>query len=384
MIPLFRSKKKADAPIKVLVYPQSQTNPYQTLLFEHLRSNNPIEIKPLYMPKTIWGFLFQIFIIAYRLLFNRLHDYRIVHIHWLYQLGFPGKPIWPWLSKVITSIQINLFLYLAVALGYKVIWTTHDVTPHHKLSLDDTALTQRLVSVSSKMIALSSTNLDEMNSLGITYDKRNVSVIPLGNYIDSYPNNISKKMSRQKLGIPQTAFVYLFFGTIVPYKNVNGMLAAFEAVRLQYSEAVLLVVGKVMTQELTNEIKTAKKRMGKSLRLHLKRVSDLDVQLYYNASDIAVHPFSAITNSSTVLLSASFAKPIVVPLLPAFKEVPKNCGIFYKADDPLGLKNSVLQAIAHRSNLADMSIAAHRYAESLSWDKIAKKTYNVYKDALDK
>ena len=61
--------------------------------------------------------------------------------------------------------------------------------------------------------------------------KKNVYVIPHGNYIGCYPNNISKESARDQLGLSKDAFVFLFLGLLQPYKGIEDLIDAFKASR---------------------------------------------------------------------------------------------------------------------------------------------------------
>lgn len=366
-------------PIKILVYPLAPQNPYQNLLYSSLSDNHPVQIKFLKMPTTLQGFLFQICIGLYELVSDRIRGYRILHIHWLYQLSFPGKAIWPWLSHAVTTLLVRVFLAVADLLGYRIIWTVHDVVPHFKMTFNDVAMSQLLINRSDTLLMLSSATLDKIDEYGLNYDPTKAIIIPHGNYIDSYPNNISKSMARQKLGINEDSFAYLFFGTVLPYKNASGMLEAFKSIVKEHSEAIIIIAGNPGTPEIRKELKDAKTQLGDRLILHADFVPDQEVQTYFNASDVVVFPYLRITNSGVALLAASFGKPIVAPLLGAFKDLPAKSGVFYKAGDQAELEAAMKQTITKGSTLGSMSHAALQYAQSLSWNTIASMTYDVYR-----
>ena len=71
--------------------------------------------------------------------------------------------------------------------------------------------------------------------------KRGVVVVPHGNYIERYPNHISRQEALQQLDLPGGEFVYLFLGLLRPYKGVEDLIDAFN--KLAPPTGRLLIVG---------------------------------------------------------------------------------------------------------------------------------------------
>jgi glycosyltransferase involved in cell wall biosynthesis len=71
--------------------------------------------------------------------------------------------------------------------------------------------------------------------------RRRLHVIPHGNYIDVYPNTLSRAEARSRLGLPEGARVLLFIGAVRAYKGIEELLAAFRT--LDEPNARLVVAG---------------------------------------------------------------------------------------------------------------------------------------------
>ncbi len=111
-------------------------------------------------------------------------------------------------------------------------------------------------------------------------------------------------------------------------------------------------------------------------------IEDEKVQIYFNAADVAAYPFTYITTSGSAILSLSFGKAVIAPLLGNIVDLPKNVGFFYPINDKKGLREAIMQSAIHKSKLPLMGKYAYNYAKSLSWEKIAGETCNVYKKVL--
>lgn len=104
--------------------------------------------------------------------------------------------------------------------------------------------------------------------------------------------------------------------------------------------------------------------------------------MYLRASDIVCLPFKTITTSGSALLALTFGKPIVAPRIGAIQDIPSDVGVLYDPRNNNALENALAEALSSSSKLFDMSRAAQKYSDTLSWDKIATRTFKVYEDVL--
>ena len=363
---------------KVVVYPSSN-NPYQILLYRYYSRSHPCRLRFIAGPRTLADFLLHLARLSGSLIASRLRGYDILHVHWVYGLRFPGTSVVPPLSKAISTLQILAFLWLVRCCRFKLVWTVHDLVPLNNFMLWEKAMSQRLIKESSAIVLLAEETKDGMDAVGLTYDPDKTFVIPHGNYIDWYVNTISRETARKSLGIPESAFVFLFFGNIHPYKNVSLLIEQFMKISSSFPEAHLVIAGMTANSTILKEVLAARENGAGQIIADLNYVENERVQLFYNAADIAVHPFRQITNSGSVLLSASFGKGVIAPRLGALKELPDDIGLFYQPDDAAGLERQLRQAISDRLSVERMGKAALIYAKSLSWEDIAEETHRVYR-----
>jgi len=261
-------------------------------------------------------------------------------------------------------------------LGYKIVWTVHDIIPHEEQTTNDLGISIMLSRMASIKIAHSSYTISQMEQLGL--DHSNTVVIPHGNYINAYPQSISKKQARNKLGISSEEFVILFFGMIKPYKGILELISAYDKIKSRKSR--LVIAGKCIDPQLHNNILEAQKVTN--FDYFEGYVADEDVATYFQACDVVCLPFSEITTSGSVLLALSFKKPIIAPQIGSLTDLPDDVGFLYDPSKKDALLNTLTQAISS-TDLGSMSKAATLYAESLSWDKIAEKTYKVYQNVAN-
>lgn len=357
--------------MKVLVFPKD-SNPYQELLYGPMRHkvtvsylsasiNGPLRAAT-YVPRLIL-----------RLVRFRLRGYRLLHIHWLYPLAVPGFVPF---AKRLAYIQTIVCLYSAKLLGYRLVWTAHNVLPHNQITSDDLAIRRKLSKLATAVIAHSSSTLTALAAQGIKTE--HCHVIPHGNYIGVYPNTLSRRQSRQKLKLPEKAEVIVFFGTIHDYKNVPDLIVAFMSIALGNDNLYLVIAGKCDDDRVKKMINTYKNSFGDRLLLHDRYIADEDVQLYMNAADVCTFPFSEITTSGSVLLASSFGVPIVAPYIGSIKDIPKAAGDLYNPSEHDALRKALEHVLSNNKQRTVMAQASAKYAQALSWDAIAIKTLQVY------
>jgi glycosyltransferase involved in cell wall biosynthesis len=205
--------------------------------------------------------------------------------------------------------------------------------------------------------------------------KKGVYLIPHGHFIGVYPSEISRKQARQELGIPESHFVYLFFGSIQPYKGIGVLVEAFST--LEGADLNLVLTGAIVMPYAQTISAAAQKDKRIVLRL-AERISSEDLQIYFNAADVVVFPFTAMLTSGSVILAMSCKKPVIVPTLGCLPElVTVDAGILYDPGDRGGLRKA-MEEIRGRG-LQDMGQKAYQRVMNFGWEKIAVLTLEVYK-----
>ena len=357
--------------IKILAFPKDE-NPYQELLYSELRKRG-VEIRYIFPSSS--SQIVSLLLLIILLLYYKAKGYRIFHLHWTSGFTSPIKILRPFYSWYF--LFILKFLKL---LGYKVVWTVHNVMPHEKQFVDDLKARKILAESADAKIIHSSSTIEEMKSLGI--NAKNSYVIPIGSYDSLYENKVTKEEARKKLKIGQNDFVFLFFGNIKRYKGIEDLLEAFEKLSKNKTNIKLILAGECRESSLLKYIKGYEKLLKNKLISHVRYVNDNDLQYYFNSADIAVFPFKKVTTSSSVLLALAYSRPIIIPRIGCLNDIPKNTGFFYKSEGKNALYNVMEKGISNKAKLISLGKNAEIYSSSLSWDKIAKKTYHLYESIL--
>jgi beta-1,4-mannosyltransferase len=353
--------------MKILVFP-AYTNPYQSLLYGAMAALRPdLEVSYSRYHRTLGSLP-----LLTSLPWKRFRGYRLLHIHWpSFGLSRNGP-----LSRHIASLMVPLTIYFAKLLGFRLVWTVHNVLPHEPQTLDDAKAARFLSRNVDAKIVLSHPAIRDMRCHGL--DVNHVWVIPHGNYLGVYPDVITRSAAREHLAVRDNEILLLFFGRMRPYKGVSDLLSAFD--RLNCPAAKLLLAGRVLDQALQREIRRATQKSN--VIAHEGHVSDKDVATYFKASDVVCLPFRAITNSGSALLALSFARPIVAPRSGSLNALPSSVGYLYDPTSPGALDRSLADAISDHGGRAERGRAARAYAATLRWDAIAADTLRLYAHLL--
>lgn len=364
--------------MKILIYPDDRKiNPYLDLLYKQLENKKEIKleyISPRFMGLITLGTL----LLPFKLLKYRFKKYDIFHLHWL---GHIDSPIENKIMKELFELYFIFLIKFIKILGYKLIWTAHQEMPLQKRFPHDLYVRRILSKLCNAKIVHSKTTMKNMDKWG--FDIRNTYVIPHGNYINSYKNNITKNVATKIFKFNKKEFIFLFFGIITKYKGIDTLLKAFKQLTKNRENTRLLIAGKCLHKDLNLLLSKYKEELESKLKLNIHFIEENKVQYYFNCADIIVCPFKKITTSGSIILALSFGKPIIYPRMGDLKELPNNLGFPYNPKDKKGLLNCMKKAIKNKKRLKQIGKNAFKYAEGLSWDKMADKTYKIYKEVLN-
>ena len=314
------------------------------------------------------------------LVWYRVRGFRILHIHWLFQFSLPWAREQPW-ARLAMDVWFRLYLFVAVHLGYEIVWTAHDLLPFDQVFSDDVRARDLLIAKTRAIVALSNASAVELRSLGA----KNVYVIPFGSYLVPYPVNFSRDDARSSLGFSATDVVVTLMGRIERYKGADLLLMAIQRLP-STSKIKVMIVGSCIDDVYRDElVRLAEACKGRAI-LNLEWVPEDQLARYLQSSDFAAFPFRDITNSSSIILAESFGLPVVIPDLRMLGDVPVDTAIRY-APESEPETDSLLAALVKAEQLSeseyhDMSAAATTWAHSSDWSSVSRQTIDVYASVL--
>lgn len=336
------------------VYP----NPYQRLLRDGLQLQG-VSVELLEeLPEAGW-------------LRERRSDVDILHFHWLDGL---------YMARLATPLQVARFvsrIRLARSLGYRLVWTAHNILPHRRAfrPLDITIRRLMMRDAAAVIVHCEAGRgelLQRFPRSGL------VAVIPLGNYAAVYPVTMTREAARAYFGLDESRFVYLALGNIAAYKGLERFVEAFG--RVSRDGDIALIAGRNRDPALVKRLEAAAAGDPR-IHLHAGFIPDDEMQRYLLAADVMVAPFDRVLTSSSVMVGLSYGLPAIAPELGCLPElVGRDAGLIYRAGDTDALAQALVE-IKRRDRRA-MSAAANRTAASLDWHTIGEQTAAVYEECL--
>ncbi len=300
-------------------------------------------------------------------------DVAILHYHWLYGL---------YMTRAATPLQVWRFvarLRLAGRLGYRIVWTAHNVLPHRAPFPSLHTAIRRLMMRRADAV-ITHCDAGRRKLLALFPRHRPVEVIPHGHYRDVYWPTLSRHEARQRLALPANNYVYLALGNIAAYKGLDNLATTFE--QTAGPDDLLLIAGRDRDGRLVRRL-TRVATADARIRVQVGEIPEEAMATYLTAADVMVAPFENILTSGSVMAALSLGRPVIVPSLGCLPElVTPAAGIVYDATDPAAL-GLALQAIKRRDPAA-LSDGARQVAGGLGWDKIARRMAAVYRSCLER
>lgn len=341
-------------------------NPYQSELGKHLGGNG-----------------FDVQDVCYRgVLFKNFFDGKkldILHLHWLAPLFLSPSLVKSFCNAVILLAK----LFILRLRGVKLIWTVHNLESHEQYNPKLDMMCRRWVAwLAHALISHSETAREQICSRLRVRKTNKVFVVPHGNYINCYPNELSRAESRKILGIPDSLFVLLFLGEIRPYKGVLELIEAAKQIDNPTTEWKLIIAGRPLNNQTVDAIR---KRVANRNNIGFIPgfVEDHKIQVYMNACDAVVFPYQKILTSGAVVLAMSFGQACIAPRSGCVSDMLDDSGAFlYNPGEQDGLLKAIRCAIERRNELRQMSEHNRKIIEKYSWDSAAQKTLDIYQWCL--
>ena len=338
---------------------RGRSNPYAGLLARSLTERGVFLDEGLYEFERDW-------------LERGREDHDVLHLHWLH--GFYRTEDLESTIENCSRFCDNL-LYARTELGYRIVWTMHNFYPHERPFPDVDHIARLFVARHADAVIAHCAYAADLCEKHFYYDEK-VQVIPHGNFIDVFPNDISPGDARQQLDIEPGAFVYLFFGNARTYKGIDALIAAFQ--QIDPDDAVLLLMMRAsFNPEYARELGDL---AGGDARVRV-HTSDFfpesDFQIYLNSADVVVFPFSEVLTSGSTIAALGFGKAVILPARGCLPElIDDSMGILFDPDAADALPQA-LCAIRER-DVEAAGRAARARAESLDWEEIAERHAAIY------
>lgn len=304
---------------------------------------------------------------------------RNLHVHWIHPYsGSERKNIFSNIKKMF--IFITDVLIVKYVLKTQIIWTVHNLYAHECYNFKIAKFERQFFSSNVNGIICHCSQAKRLIQKNYRISQKKIHVIPIGNYINYYRNDVSKENARKLLSLKNDDFVFCNFGRIRPYKGIDTLIKTFKVFIKsdKNKNAKLIIVG----QPLSNEIKSLLIDLSKNINniiLKFEIIPDEDVQIFMNASDIIVAPYKKLLTSAIIINALTFSKPIIAPKIGCvIGTLDKKGAFLYNPQKKDGLLNALQKAMENKDNLSKMGKYNFELTEKLDWKVIGKETIKIY------
>ncbi|CAJ36730.1 glycosyltransferase (group 1) [Methanocella arvoryzae MRE50] len=274
-----------------------------------------------------------------------------------------------------TSFHFILILLVPFFKKYRIVVTAHDVDAHqgtdnffYKFVLD------QYLKLGDLLITHGKNLKDRLVEKG--FDESKIFILPHGDYSFFLNYSVEKNSSVENRD------TLLFFGRILKYKGLNYLLESLKLVIQEHPDVKLIVAGKGNMDEYRDLVQSFK---AENLDIHNYFIEDKDVPSYFSMADIVVLPYIEASQTGIIPIAYAFSKPVIATNVGSIPEVVDNgiTGILVPPKDEKALAVAILRLLKDKQLAKELGTNAyHKMKEELSWDKIAIRTINIYKQLL--
>ncbi|MEG9433408.1 glycosyltransferase family 4 protein [Terriglobus sp. ADX1] len=278
--------------------------------------------------------------------------------------------------------------------GIPVVHTVHNLLPHD--SGNTLRATYQTLYATVDRLICHSPDVAEQLTKQFSVNARNISVIPHGPLFEAQMETENERgFARTRLNIQHDRPVVLWQGVMAPYKGLDLLLQAWERCMLRWQHTapkpLLLIAGTGPATEVAL-VNAAAKQLSDSIRSEIRYITTAELPLFFQASDVLVYPYRAITTSGALLTGLSYRKPIIASDLPPFRQFlrHKENALLLPPGDADALTEALYTLLSALSGdettqplYRTLATGSARNRELYTgWDVIAKQTLSVYRELV--
>ena len=293
----------------------------------------------------------------------------VLHLHWLARVlrgvGSEAEG-----SERVAAFVASLDAFRAA--GGRLVWTVHNVLPHDtSFPVLDLALRQAVVDRADVVHVLSAGTVEAAASL-YEIPAGKVLHVPHPALFGVYPDDVADDQARERYDLDDDDIVFGVVGNLRPYKGLDDLLEAFEALAASPPDARrrrLLIAGKPV-DDASVEASLDRARRHADIVVDARRIPPEELSVPLRASDVIVLPYRASLNSGALLLALSFGRPVIAAASPHVAEtVGEDAAITFDPGDrdalSLALRN-VDRLLTGEARTAALATASRFDADELS------------------
>jgi Glycosyltransferase len=292
---------------------------------------------------------------------KRLKPDIIVVRYWLPFMG-------PCLGTILRIVKKNIFT--------KVICIADNIIPHEKRP-GDTLFTRYFVRPIDAFLTMSEKVRADLKF----FSSKPSRFIPHPLY-DNFGEKVHKHEAREKLGLKNDVFTFLFFGFIRKYKGLDMLIEAVNELNkqefLKNNNINILVAGEFY-EEATPYLEAIQQyELQDFFVLHTHFIADSWVKYYLSAADCVVQPYHHATQSGVTPLAYHFEVPMIVTKVGALPDmVPPSVGHVCEPN-PNSLAKAMMEMTQQTLENFEQAIKIEK--QKYSWHRIVEAVLYLAED----
>jgi len=283
--------------------------------------------------------------------------------------------------KLLEKQEFDLFIptyynpyFLAHIKNKPFVLTVHDMIhelyPHYFTNEPETIHNKKLlIESATKIIAISENTKKDLLHLYPHIDRNKVEVVYLAHTITNE--------TPATLDLPEK--YVLFVGKRSVYKNFEFFLKAAASTIQQHAGLYIFCAG---GNSFTADELTLINDLGLTGRVLQKNFEDNELSGFYKNALCFVFPSEYEGFGIPVLEAMAAGCPVILTNNSSFPEVAGNAGIYFELNNAADLKNKLDELLINTGLREEYIMKGIRQAGKFSWEKTAKETMKVYKQAL--
>lgn len=266
-------------------YPyEKNDNPFLKIVMHHLQKSG-------WSQKNVKFRTFQ--------MIKHRKDVSLFWFHW-------PNSVWRDKNFILKFISVSRFMYhvyLANFLGYKLVWSVHNVMPHGEQNSKLEFLMRKFIAANFSLFVGHAKNTFKMLEKKKIVGKKYVLAVH-GHYEEEY-QDMNKEISRKAMGLADDEIIILIKSGGKNYESALKFSKVFDSLELKNIK--LLVLG--------NKVSNNERVLFVS-----GFIPKEDLSSYIELSDFVALPYDDITTSGAYFLAITFGKPVIAKKLPFFLE----------------------------------------------------------------
>ncbi|MNW31192.1 Mannosylfructose-phosphate synthase [compost metagenome] len=212
-----------------------------------------------------------------------------------------------------------------------------------------------------------------------------IQIIPGGADIARFHPADDKAEVRKRLQLPQEATVVLTVRRLVNRMGLMQLLEAWRAVAERHPDHILLIGGRGHLQEEL-EARIVEYGLQEQVRL-LGYVSDEELPLYHQASDLFVVPTQALEGFGLITVEAmASGLPVMATPVGGNREILSRFRpeLLFAGTDSGEIQDGLLRALTQREKWPNAEVCRAHVLQHYTWERVAEQIEDVFRQVVDR